>query len=202
MIDNPKKSVFLTGTSSQVFGMFAGVVRQYGATARSFATAEECLKMLREQECTLLAIDVDDTATSGLHLIAESRKVCPQAATLVLVEHGDIPMAVKALKAGATDCLEKPIDEDRLPSTVERLLGPSQPASRHVKAHLTNTEVRVLHGILEGKTSKEVAERLHRSPRTVEVHRRNIIRKLGVSNLVDLVKQAAMMGFLSEEDKD
>lgn len=72
----------------------------------------------------------------------------------------------------------------------------SSHADRHVAELLTKTEMKVLRFILDGKSSKEIAYLLHRSVRTIEVHRSRIMRKLGVDNLVDLVKRAAAMGLL------
>jgi len=69
-------------------------------------------------------------------------------------------------------------------------------ANPRVAKLLTRTEMKVLHFILDGKSNKEIANELHRSVRTVEVHRSHIMRKLGVDNLVELVKQAAAMGLV------
>jgi two-component system response regulator FixJ len=120
----------------------------------------------------------------------------------VLVEHGDTPTAVAAMKAGAADCLEKPLAPERLWSAVTTLLGNGQAADLRPYEALTSAEVRVLHLLLAGRTNVEIAAQFHRSRRTIEVHRRNLMRKLGASHISDLVKQAFRMQLIREETTD
>jgi two-component system, LuxR family, response regulator FixJ len=115
---------------------------------------------------------------------------------LVLVHHGDIRATVQAMKTGACDCLETPVESDRLKEIVERLLGSMD--SRPPANPLTPMEITVLGHILEGKTSRQIADTLCRSPRTIEVHRSHIMHKLGVSTIVDLIKVVAGMGLLEK----
>ena len=112
---------------------------------------------------------------------------------MVVVEHGDTATAVMAMKAGATDCLERPIEPDCLSSAIETALD--RPCTPACCASLTQTETQVLRLILAGMTNLDMARVFHRSKRTIEVHRRNVMRKLGVSSVAGLVKEAAMNGF-------
>ena len=98
------------------------------------------------------------------------------------------------MKEGSLDCIEKPLDGYTLRSKVEGLLDGQGRSSDLDCAHLTAMETLILKSVLEGRTTREIARDLHRSPRTVEVHRKNIMRKLGVSNVVGLVRQALKMG--------
>lgn len=109
---------------------------------------------------------------------------------------GDISMAVRATKAGATDFIEKPLDRQSFLSAVQSALNQIAPVDRVAGKALTKTEMRVLSLILNGNGNKQTARILHRSVRTIEDHRCHIMRKLGVDNLVDLVKRAAVMGLL------
>jgi two-component system, LuxR family, response regulator TtrR len=105
-------------------------------------------------------------------------------------------MTVRAIRAGATDCLEKPVDTGRFLRAVGSLLRATDAAPPGAEPLLTKTEATVLRLVLQGETSQEIAETLHRSRRTIEVHRRNIMRKLQVSDLADMVKKAARQGYL------
>jgi DNA-binding NarL/FixJ family response regulator len=100
------------------------------------------------------------------------------------------------MKAGASDCLEKSVGGRRLLGGVNDLLRQTIEEPYLSQPALTPMEVTVLCLILEGKTNHEAARILHRSPRTVEVHRKHIMHKLGASSVIDLVKIAASMGLL------
>jgi len=160
-----------------------------------FASANDCLKHLRSKKCDLLITDVRMPGMDGLELIGHARRIVPWIAVLVVSGYGDIPMAVRALKAGAADFLEKPLTKQGLLSAIESALAQNTPDPVAGK-ELTKAERRVLHFILEGKSNKETAEILHRSEKTIEVHRNHIMRKLGVDNIVALIKRAAAMGLM------
>jgi len=160
-----------------------------------FASANDCLKHLRSKKCDLLITDVRMPGMDGLELIGHARRIVPWIAVLVVSGYGDIPMAVRALKAGAADFLEKPLTKQGLLSAIESALAQNPPDPVAGK-ELTKAERRVLHFILEGKSNKETAEILHRSEKTIEVHRNHIMRKLGVDNIVALIKRAAAMGLM------
>ena len=85
-----------------------------------------------------------------------------------------------------------------LHTTLEELLSERRALDGYLNVALSEMEAAVLYALLEGKTNREIATVLHRSPRTVEVHRRNIMRKLEASNVVQLVKRAAVLGLLGE----
>ncbi|UCE47057.1 MAG: response regulator transcription factor [Phycisphaerales bacterium] len=160
-----------------------------------FASAHDCLEQLRSKKCDLLITDVRMPGMDGLELIAHAKRIVPWIAVLVVSGYGDIPMAVKALKAGAADFLEKPLTKQGLLSAIESALA-QNPADPVAGKELTKAERRVLHFILAGKSNRETAEILHRSEKTIEVHRNRIMRKLGVDNIVALIKRAAAMGLM------
>lgn len=197
MVESSERSVLLVGQSQRVQELLARAVRQCGALAESFAAWKDCASFLHGRGCRLLVIDVDGEATNVFRMVAESREMLPQTPVLVLVERGDMTAAVGAMKAGAADCLEKPVETERLCSTIEVLLRGGGAAGPDIGAVLTRTECLVLTYILKGKTNRETADILHRSPRTIEVHRQGIMRKLGASNVVDLFKRAGLMGLMA-----
>jgi len=114
----------------------------------------------------------------------------------VLVDPGDIRAAVHVMKRGAVDCLERPPQKQRLVGAIDPLIRESVETQRLLESPLTGAEEQVLHLLLAGKTNSQTARALHRSPRTVEVHRAHIMRKLRVSSMVDLVRVAAALGLL------
>jgi two-component system response regulator FixJ len=196
MANNSERDVLLVGQSSPIQELLTQAVTQCGASAKSFAAWEGCANALHNRSCRLLVIDADGDATSAFQMLAESRQRLSQTPVLVLIERGDIATAIRAIRAGASDCLEKPAEMEKLRATVDDLLRPGAPACPDLGAVLTKTECLVLTHVLEGRTNREIADLLHRSPRTIEVHRRRIMHKLGASNVVHLVRQAATMGFI------
>jgi len=191
MNNRSKRCVFFSPTSSEAPRTVVQELEQRSFLLRALTRQEDCLRCLDEEDCHLLVVDIDGDAAVGLEALRRSYRAAPHLPQLVLVPHGDIASAVMAMKAGATECLEKPIKADRLRSALMNLFTRSTPRAPKRQTVLTRMETLVLRHILEGKTSQEIAEALNRSPRTVEVHRRNIMRKLGVSNVVQLVKEVA-----------
>jgi FixJ family two-component response regulator len=158
------------------------------------------MRLLHKQIRDLLVIDVDGDTSAALALAARAHEVLPQTPELVFVQQGNVTAAVGAIKAGAADCLERPPEAARLACVLDDLLNARVRRLREVRRMLTPTELTVLRHILEGRTSPTIARTLHRSRRTIDVHRRRVMRKLGVSNLVGLVKWAVQEGFFDREE--
>jgi FixJ family two-component response regulator len=169
-------------------------LRSLDASLSRFSRVEDCLRELAEKPFDLLIIDLEGCEAEGLEMLGEVRRLAPWLSCLALVEHADVPGAVQAVKSGACECFEKPLHEDRLLKSVEaHLVRLGRPGSRSRKG-LTQTEIRILQLILAGNTSRDIADELNRSKRTVDVHRKNIMRKLGATSPVDLIKRALEMG--------
>jgi two-component system response regulator FixJ len=115
---------------------------------------------------------------------------------IVMTGHGDVPVAVRAMKAGAVDFLEKPFEEGQLLAAVTRALDDnhqtlaaamiSTDAAQRIAA-LTPRERQVLDILVTGKSNKEIAKTLGTSPRTIDVHRARVLQKLAATNLPELV---------------
>jgi two-component system response regulator FixJ len=195
MVGGDRKDVCFFGREPEPQAVWESVLQRYHASLRRFTEPAPCLDELSRKPGDLLVLDFNGRATEALDLLAGVGRICPRVSSLALVDCGDIPTAVKAMKAGAVDCLERPIEPDRLLAAVEMALG-RPPASVSLRVCLTRMETRVLHLVLAGMTSQDVADALHRSKRTVEVHRRNIMHKLGVSSVAALVREAAAFGLL------
>ncbi len=113
---------------------------------------------------------------------------------LIVTGYGDVSMAVNALKVGAVDFMEKPLERKLLLDAVKQALEASPDSHIRIGNILTKTEKQVLQLILTGKTTREIADARHRSTRTIEDHRSRIFRKIGVRNLVELVKKLGASG--------
>jgi len=158
-----------------------------------FANAADCLEQLGKQNCNLLITDVKMPGMDGLTLLSRARRVAPWVSVMVITGFGDIPMSVRALKLGAVDFVEKPLDRKAFLHKVKTILIQDDFVDTPVSQILTEVEKKVLKLILEGKGNKEMAYILGRAMRTVERHRSDIMHKFGVDNIVDLVKKAALI---------
>lgn len=158
-----------------------------------FADAADCLEQLGKRNCDLLITDVKMPGMDGMTLLSRVRRTTPWVSVMVITGFGDIPMSVKALKSGAVDFVEKPLDRKSFLHKVKTILRQDDFADIPTGRILTRTEKKVLKLILEGKANKEMAYILKRAMRTVERHRSNIMHKFGVDNIVDLVKKAVLI---------
>ena len=168
-----------------------------GMTAKAFESAEDFLASddLYDQGCLLL--DVRMTGMSGLDLQEELRRRRITIPVIFITGHADIPMTIKAMKAGAADFIEKPFEGKALLDSVRRALEQGKrartDAARRADARariqqLTDREREVLALIAEGLQNKEVAARLNISPRTVESHRASIMLKTRAGTVAQLAR--------------
>ena len=157
--------------------------------------------------CVLL--DIRMPGLDGIEVQSQMRAVGLHFPVILLTGHGDIAMAVRAMKAGASDFLEKPFDRETLLSSVEAAF--SQLADRASAeesgrlasvqlAKLTEREREILDGLACGYPNKTIAYDLGISSRTVEVYRANVMTKLGVTNFADALRIAFAAGLGSEPD--
>lgn len=175
-------------------GMIA-LLGERGFSVTQCAELRECLNLLCRRPWRLAVFDASGAADS-LEVLAQAREACPRIPALILVREGDVRTAVQAMKAGATDCLETPVRPARLLAAVAPFSEhPDRPSGEPCMG-LTRVEQVVLGHILDGRTNRQIADALCRSPRTVEVHRRHVMTKLRAANLIDLVRQAMRAGML------
>ena len=143
----------------------------------------------------MLITDVRMPGMDGIELLKKAKRVVPWLQVLVITGYGDVKMAVRAMKAGASDFIEKPLDRTGFLSVVESILEKEASTRALLDVVLTPTEIKVLRFILDGKSNREIAIIRHRNVRTIEFHRRNIYSKLEVKNLLDLIRRVAEMGW-------
>lgn len=146
-----------------------------------------------------LVTDLRMPDMSGVELLRSLKKADLQIPSIVLTGHGDVPMAVEAMKAGALDFIEKPFEEELLIEAVKRAaaqltdtpdgLDDNFAVQARLK-ELTERERQVLSGVVAGLANKTIAYDLNISPRTVEVHRANVMAKMKAKSLPELVRMA------------
>jgi DNA-binding NarL/FixJ family response regulator len=151
---------------------------------------QACLDLLGARRWNCLVVDASGQSSVALDLLSQCRRVYPDVRVLVLVRHGDTETAVRAMKAGAADCVETLMETGRVASAVRAVCCRADHESLEGWARLTRMERTVLGHLLEGHTNQQIAEALCRSHRTIEVHRRHIMSKLDAANVVDLVKRS------------
>jgi len=171
-------------------------LKRAGADVHCFPCAQDCLQHLATARCDLLITDVRMPGRDGMDLLAEVKERLPWIPVLIVTGYADVPLAVQALKAGAADFVEKPLDRDTFLQTVERLIERNARPAAFLEESLTRAERRILYHVLDGRNNREIAAALHRSPRTIEVHRRHVMQKLGAANIIELLQRAADLGLL------
>jgi two-component system, LuxR family, response regulator FixJ len=168
----------------------ASLLGECGLGVTLCAEQEDWLGSLGAHRWQTLVIDASRESHGVTGLLAQSRQACPETPVLILVRQGDTATAVRAVKAGAANCIEIPITPARRHAVRDILCGQTDHALQDLWACLTPVEQTVLRHVLSSRTNRQIAELLKRSPRTIEVHRRHIMEKLDAGNLVELVKQA------------
>jgi two-component system response regulator FixJ len=187
---NAAKRVYVVDDEPMVRTVLLKTLQRAGMAVRGFSGADECLAYLAVQKCDLLITDVRMQGKDGIELLIEVKERQPWLPVIVVTGFGDVPMAVKAMRAGASDFIEKPLDRDAFLDVVAAALAGGVRGPRR-DCGLTRTEKKILYYVLEGKNNREIADLLNRSHRTIEVHRGHLMKKMGANNIVELLRQAA-----------
>ncbi len=167
-----------------------------GYAVRAYTRAEELLARGGNLEPGCIVSDVRMPGMDGLTLLRRLRAAGSALPLMLITGHGDVSMAVAAMKLGAVDFLEKPFEADTLLAAVETALrhrlseigAADVEIARRALQTLTSRETEVFEGLVTGKSNKEIAIALGISPRTVEFHRAHIMEKTSAKGLADLVR--------------
>jgi two-component system, LuxR family, response regulator FixJ len=191
-------SVFFVDDEMRICRIVSRMLEREGILVKSFCRAEDCLAELGASPCDLLITDLKMPGMDGMELLIEARRKIPKLPVLVLTGYGDVPTAVRALKEGAIDFIEKPFDRVVFLDTIRTMLAHIRHQNSQLGESLTKMELIVLRLLTEGKKNREIAAVLHRSARTVEVHRSHLMRKMGANNVAELLRRASELGLVAD----
>ena len=180
-----------------------------GFEVRLFESAQTFLTELPGLEPGCVVTDIRMPGMDGMELLRHLNPASgvSRLPVIGMAGHGDVPLAVEAMKRGALDCLEKPFDDDRLIGMVETALSQGESSARGEAASaemaarvasLTPRERQVMQGLVAGLSNKAIARDFDISPRTVEVYRANVMTKMQAQNLSELVRFAIRAGIVED----
>jgi len=189
----------------------AFLLRSAELEVRSFDSAKVFLEKLPDAVPGCVVTDVRMPDMSGIELLRRLKELKIGVPVIVITGHGDIALAVEAMKMGAADFFEKPFDDDLLLASVRAALrqqadqtkrGAERAEIEHRIATLSPREKDVLAGLIEGRANKQIAFDLGISPRTVEIYRANLMNKMKADSLSDLVRMALLVEMLGSRQSD
>lgn len=190
-------TVFIVDDDAPVRDSLAMLLELKGFHTRTYASAEEFLARYRPDWSGCLVLDLRMTGMSGLDLQAELTRRGIGLPVILVTAHGDVATTRTALKAGAVDFIEKPVDDGALLAAIAAAIDRDTRARRGVAsraataeriARLTPREREVLDLVTGGKHNREIAAQLGISPRTVEVYKARLMEKLQVQRVPELVR--------------
>jgi two-component system, LuxR family, response regulator FixJ len=172
---------------------------------QTYPSAAIFLDQLPNLNADCIITDVRMPGLSGIDLLRRLKELKMATPVIVITGHGDVPLAVEAMKIGAVDFFEKPFDDEALLASVRSVLRQREGKKERDTARaeidnriaaLSNRERDVLAGLVAGRANKQIAYDLGISPRTVEIYRANLMNKMNAGSLSELVRMALMAGIL------
>jgi two-component system response regulator FixJ len=187
----------------------AFLLRAENFQVQTYADAADFLTALPQIKVGCVVTDVRMPGMSGIELLQRLRELKVSLPVIVVSGHGDVPLAVEAMKTGALDFIEKPFDDDvflravRLALSAQAVDSQRQAQKASINSRLeslSNREREVLEGLVAGHPNKTIAYDLGISPRTVEIYRANVMEKMQARSLSDLVRMALVGGLLDRRE--
>jgi two-component system, LuxR family, response regulator FixJ len=197
MAASPRPLVALVDDDADLRNALRLLLKSHGVNVTGFASAQDFLTALGQKPFAALLLDVRMPGMTGLELqrqLAEQRVPLP---IVLLTGHATVPMAVDALQSGVVDVVEKPFKDERLAEAVKRAVGIHQRMQKNLEdrqvaqeriAELTPRELQVLDLMVEGKPNRQIAQELGISPKTLDIHRANVMHKMKARTTADMAR--------------
>jgi two-component system response regulator FixJ len=192
-----ESTVFVVDDDADLRESLSWLLESAGLHAKGYSTAQEFLNDYKPEEPGCLLLDVRMPGLSGLDLQEELRRRGVPPPIIIMTGHARVPMAVRALKGGAIDFIQKPFSDQSLLERVRaaidldrrvRQLRTQSAKFAELLTHLTPREREVMDLVIAGKPNKIIADDLGISPKTVEIHRGRVMEKLRVDSVAELVR--------------
>ena len=176
-----------------------------GFWATAFESAQAFLDSRESDECSCLIADVRMPGMSGIELLKRVKTRRPDLCVIIITGHGDVPLAVDAMKSGAADFVEKPYDNERLVQSINEAMAKEGDGGARGEAmdrygRLSAREKEVMRSLVKGNPNKVIAFELGISARTVEIHRAHVMSKMQARSLAALVRMGIAIGPALDEE--
>jgi FixJ family two-component response regulator len=200
--------VYIVDDDASVRNALVSLLQAVELEAESFATAEAFLSSQDPDRTSCLILDVRMPGVSGLNIQEELARAAIRIPIIFLTGHADVPMTVRAMKAGAVDFLTKPFRDQELLDAVQSALKLDEARRKENSAHanlraayetLTGREREILALVATGLMSKQIAARIGIAEITVKIHRSRVTHKMGARSLAQLLKMAQLLGIGSDQ---
>jgi FixJ family two-component response regulator len=203
VMNQPHDMVIVVDDDSSVRNALSSLLRSVGLDVEVFATAQQLLASPHLDEAACLVLDVRLPGTSGLDVQRQLASEGLRVPIIFMTAHGDIPMSVKAIKAGALEFLPKPFREQDLLDAIYQAIARDRARRAEDRERaalcarfeaLTRREQEVMAWVISGRLNKQIAAELGTSEVTVKIHRSHMMRKMQAGSIADLVHMAARIG--------
>jgi two-component system, LuxR family, response regulator FixJ len=202
-----KGKVYVIDDDEAMRDSLSFLLESAGFDVTLFESALKFLDALPELAFGCVVSDVRMPGLDGIELLKRMKTRPGAFPIIIMTGHGDIPLAVEAMKLGAIDFLEKPFEDDRLIAMIEMAIQQAEPAAKSEAltqdivariATLSPRERQVMDGLIAGLSNKLIARDYDISPRTIEVYRANVMTKMQANSLSELVRLAMRAGMLND----
>ena len=204
-MSDAKPTVFVVDDDAALRESLKNLIRSVGLRVELFASAQEFLQSRQPDAPSCLVLDVRMPGLSGLDLQRQTSEAGLEIPIIFITGHGDVPMTVRAMKAGAVEFLTKPFRDQDLLDAIQQALERSrkareqQAATRELRqrfALLTSREREVMERVVAGLLNKQIGAELGTSETTVKIHRHQVMEKMGAGSLPELVRMADRLGII------